>query len=907
MADSFTNNTKEEWKRFRQEVLSRIQDFSALFQGLQGQKRNGSEWVVARCPFHDDHSPSFAFNRKSGQWACFAGCGKGSAFDFLMHSTGASFKETLLALGDQAGVPRPENENNKMPAIRPADVERMVKTLWINEKILKYLREKRGLKDDTIRRRQLGWDVSRRRISIPIPDERGHLVNIRFYSPSQKPKMINLKGHGNTPRLYGADDLAKYQGKQIILCEGEFDRLILEQNGFMAVTSTHGCASFRKEWVPFFEGKDVVIGYDADKEGQAAVEAVVLKALKDSKVTSVKNLKLPLAGTKEDKDFTDFFTKPRHIAGDLFNNRCHTAQELKMLIDQTPPIDLTVASRNGASDLLAVINALRNAEHLKTHERYTSIAQSVGDHLIGQGAFFYDTKGAGEYLCLEGRLYTVSNNRTFNTFLQELGRLNVTTNEGKFVWEFLKNYAHTNGSPVRSVGWVYGDPAKPAIYIHTHDDKGRILRITPDAIALIPNGQNKDKVLLNPSDRVLPFHYVENGNQQKGWDFFRELLLEAFPCGTADRAMLATVVPLIFLKDFCPAKPLIHLSGSTDSGKTTATKLVGHLIFGEDIAKRGTVASFYTDASKNPLAAIDNLEVPNFKGDFLDFLLTGATGIVHEKKKLYTDQEIVRERAGSFIMTNGIESLGKPELLSRQWEIACDASFHNPRFSQNLYFRRIIEHRDVMLSAVFNLLACKVLPSLEHRYAMEGLLKDRYPNHPKDRTFECLALALLVWDALEEPLHLAPRLWEEWIKSQQVEAQETSSTTNIPLQFLNLFHGAIRALRSSMHTKARDEFLERYHIEPDLSNGDCGFEASGSELLNIFTTLAKQHGYPRPFENARQLMARLKESLPLLKSAGWEVKLSTKFIRGDRIHWFCLKDENAKECRIQGDSGWLRS
>jgi gamma-glutamyl-gamma-aminobutyrate hydrolase PuuD len=128
-----------------------------------------------------------------------------------MHSTGASFKETLVSLGDKVGVPRPQGNGQEATAngsgLAEPEVRDMAQALFKNEKVLKYLREKRGLKDDTIRKYQLGWNAKSRRFSIPIRDEEGRLANIRYYSPSQKPKIINSKGHGNPPRLYGADEI----------------------------------------------------------------------------------------------------------------------------------------------------------------------------------------------------------------------------------------------------------------------------------------------------------------------------------------------------------------------------------------------------------------------------------------------------------------------------------------------------------------------------------------------------------------------------------------------------------------------------------------------------------------------------------------------------------------------------
>jgi hypothetical protein len=38
--------------------------------------------AIGRCPFHDDHHPSFGVNVEKNYWHCFAGCGGGSIIDF---------------------------------------------------------------------------------------------------------------------------------------------------------------------------------------------------------------------------------------------------------------------------------------------------------------------------------------------------------------------------------------------------------------------------------------------------------------------------------------------------------------------------------------------------------------------------------------------------------------------------------------------------------------------------------------------------------------------------------------------------------------------------------------------------------------------------------------------------------
>jgi len=318
----------ELWKQYKRAVLEGIGDFSILFEGLAKQRPSTDGWVTALCPFHEDKNPSFAFNRNSGKWCCFAGCGKGSAFDYLMQTSGKSFKDALVELGDRHGVPRPFQEKPKRPPIREDLVREWVKHLWANEEVCRWLREKRGLSDATLKKYQIGWDPKRQRNTIPIRDERGNVMNVRLYNAKKDPKIINytegVNNYGSPARLYGVNELVKYEGKQVIVCEGEWDRLMLQQEGFMAVTGTHGCSVFRPEWIRHFKGKDVVLLFDCDKEGQAAARSI-LEGFRASEAASIQNVVLPLRGDKDDKDVSDFLHK-----------RGFTGAVIQKLIDETP-------------------------------------------------------------------------------------------------------------------------------------------------------------------------------------------------------------------------------------------------------------------------------------------------------------------------------------------------------------------------------------------------------------------------------------------------------------------------------------------------------------------------------------------------------------------------------------------
>src|SRR5216683_1759437 len=67
---------------------------------------------------------------------------------------------------------------------------------------------------------------------------------------SDGPKMLSSRG--SHVDLYGWE-LLRLRPKRVIICEGEFDRLVLEAHEFQAVTSTGGAGTFRHEWAEAIE------------------------------------------------------------------------------------------------------------------------------------------------------------------------------------------------------------------------------------------------------------------------------------------------------------------------------------------------------------------------------------------------------------------------------------------------------------------------------------------------------------------------------------------------------------------------------------------------------------------------------------------------------------------------------
>jgi DNA primase len=168
-------------------------------------------------------------------------------------------------------------------------------------RIRRYLNE-RGISDILIDFHVLGWNGNR--ITIPTFNRQGELAFFKLAKdpedPVLAPKMLATPG--SYAELYGWEVLAS-EPKQVIICEGEFDRMVLEEKGFLAVTSTGGAGTFRPEFAEAFASiPKVYVCYDNDNAGRIGAERVT------SLIPHARVVELP-ADVGEGGDVTDFFVR----------------------------------------------------------------------------------------------------------------------------------------------------------------------------------------------------------------------------------------------------------------------------------------------------------------------------------------------------------------------------------------------------------------------------------------------------------------------------------------------------------------------------------------------------------------------------------------------------------------------
>lgn len=244
------SNAANPWVDYKQAILNAREDLTWVYQKLEGLKPSGNGWIAAKCPFHDDSNPSFAFEKSTGNWKCHAGCGEGNVFDFRGRVDGLQFPDSMFALGDELGISRPVNPSGQ-------------KTTY------DYL-NKEG------------------KILFQVVKSPGKKFWQRRLNRSGK-WVKNLKGVQRV--LYRLPGLMTRPDETVYIVEGEKDADRLHELGLLATTNPGGAGKWKPEYNDPLTGRDVVILPDNDAPGRAHAAQVAVSLREKSK--SVRIVELP--------------------------------------------------------------------------------------------------------------------------------------------------------------------------------------------------------------------------------------------------------------------------------------------------------------------------------------------------------------------------------------------------------------------------------------------------------------------------------------------------------------------------------------------------------------------------------------------------------------------------------------
>ncbi len=323
-------------------------DIVALIAEYIEVKKAGRNYK-ANCPFHGEKTPSFMITPELQMYKCF-GCGRhGDCFTFIEEHEGMEFSEALKYLAEKAGVTltlvKTEESSEKEKIINVNKNALIFYEYVLNDhpqgkKVLGYLKNERGLADDSIKQFKLGYspesynalsdflykkkklnkyevdksnllvgsgsDRFRGRVIFPLFDHRDNCIGfagrVLPWGIKDTAKYINspeTAAYHKSKVLYGLNITKNYirDSKFAIVVEGELDMISSYQAGIKNVIAIKGSALTEDQLrlIGRFCQK-IVLCLDSDFAGNEAAKRGAILAINmnfEVKVALLNNFKDP--------------------------------------------------------------------------------------------------------------------------------------------------------------------------------------------------------------------------------------------------------------------------------------------------------------------------------------------------------------------------------------------------------------------------------------------------------------------------------------------------------------------------------------------------------------------------------------------------------------------------------------
>ncbi len=387
-----------------------------------------------------------------------------------------------------------------------------------------------------------------------------------------------------------------------------------------------------------------------------------------------------------------------------------------------------------------------------------------------------------------------------------------------------------------------------------------------------------------------PLRFLADADPDEVDRLLSTLILDNLTCAPGESGLIISWLSCFLLIDFAGTRPMTRFEGPAGSGKTTASKLISALLYGEPQQKKSTDAANYTDGSQNPLIVLDNIEVKQMTEELTTFMLTSITGIAKEKRKSGTDTETVIERTKCLLNTTGIEPLGGElaEILTRSFIVRFDLDEQaSDCFLEATVLAAIGEHRDLIVSSLIRRTG-RVLAMLRDgaQEKVMRLLHRTLGNHGKRRCNDYLSLMYLMVLAgepasmIDEALaELHPQFLDQVASLNRVSMETARESNPIATALHALFKTYRRALKSDRESTALDggkteeaRFLERYLIEFKDETRIEGVLAR--DLYLAINLLASDRRLAFDLRSVQQFAQRLSNDLATIRQTGIEIAMN---------------------------------
>ena len=303
-------------------------------------RERGTE-LITHCIFNDcdvdsrGNEAHLYINANTGQYICHK-CGEKGGINGLREALGINAQP----------LPRQKFEQ---PSSLGKLATKYHKQLPLN--IREWLKNDRLLLEEDIDDYELGYGefYGKSWVTIPVRDTSGNVQFMKLrqdpFLPSDGPKYM---GTGGEAAIFNVD-VIKDKPDQLVICEGEFDCLVLRAFGIPAISSTAGARTFKEEWIDQLTSvRHLYICFDNDEAGEQGANELIEKLSEALPSTSILQITLP-DEVGEHGDITDFFKLPDADPSDLFEKYAELRSGPK-------PIDVSTFEEITTEELASVLD-----------------------------------------------------------------------------------------------------------------------------------------------------------------------------------------------------------------------------------------------------------------------------------------------------------------------------------------------------------------------------------------------------------------------------------------------------------------------------------------------------------------------------------------------------------------------
>lgn len=235
----------------------RYEDFLAVLPGAEDK----GKYIVGRCPFHHDASPSLLVYRDGWFHCLAAGCGRSGRWQLLWDKLKG--RPISIRTENRVHYHTPASLNGFESREQQAYQAHLFLERWPS---FQWYLEMRGLVD-AIEIHELGYQAGW--YTIPVWDADGVFQTVVFRAA---PHVQEATGYrywcGHKPVPYIPDHRLVQQSEYLVVVYGMLDALTLDKLRLPVVTSTAGADTFKAEWLDEYR-RPIYVVPDAGEEKTA--------------------------------------------------------------------------------------------------------------------------------------------------------------------------------------------------------------------------------------------------------------------------------------------------------------------------------------------------------------------------------------------------------------------------------------------------------------------------------------------------------------------------------------------------------------------------------------------------------------------------------------------------------------